>query len=85
MRVIITNKQEITAKNGKEYISLKGVSQSGETVDLFLDVNQAHQMEVRNVVPMSQDDLESLFANAAEVWEVSFNQRGRVDSMKKES
>jgi len=85
MRVIITNKQEITAKNGKEYISLKGVSQSGETVDLFLDVNQAHQMEVLNVVPMSQDDLDSLFANAAEVWEVSFNQRGRVDSMKKES
>jgi len=85
MEVVITSKQEITAKNGKEYLSLKGISRSGETVDIFLDVNQAHAMEVRSLEPMSKEDLESLFANAAEIWDVSFNQRGRVEGMKKQS
>jgi len=77
MKVLITKRTPIKAKNGTEYALYKGISKSGDTVDVFLTLEQEklYGISDANVVDVT-DMLEG-----QELIEIDFNNKGRIDSI----
>jgi len=78
MKVLLTAKEDITAKDGREFVKLSFVTASnGVTGDVFItkDKYEALNLGVKNFV--SAEDLAELVANLPSV-DIEFDQRGRM-------
>jgi hypothetical protein len=81
MEVIITSRQAIKGKDGREWVKFGGISHSGETFDAFASKEVAESWEIPTTAIASPEQVKELFATLP-VAEVSYNQRGRVESIK---
>jgi len=81
MKVIVTYKQDITAKAGQKYVIYRGISESGDMVEAFLTASQAEEFAIPDSVIASKAQVAELFRDMPAV-DVEFNQRGRIDSIK---
>jgi len=77
MKTIFTNKNEITAKNGSEYVIFNGFAENGEPVQAFLSKAQAAEFGTDKIEIVDQKTLKEMFENLPTA-DVDFNQRGRV-------
>lgn len=80
MRVVLTKIENIESKKGN-FVIYKGISESGSTIEAFVTKEQADTFAIPEKAAMSKDDIASMFANAETVVDISFDQRGRVDSV----
>jgi len=80
MRVVITKKDRITSKKGENFTIFKGISESGDTVELFFQDTNTEDITVCDGVLADPASVQQLFKSEQPV-DVQFNQRGRVDSV----
>jgi len=81
MQIVITHRQNITAKNtGDKFLILRGISRSGDTVELFMNQEMQEKFPVSASAMVAPDALASFFDSVPTV-EVEFNQKGRVESL----
>jgi len=82
MKLIVTSKQAIVAKDKKRYVLLKGIVESGDTVDIFTTEEQADgEFNLPAGAIATAEQIAKLFEDLP-VCEVEFNQRGRLVSLK---
>jgi len=81
MQVILTSRQDITAKNGQKYVKYGGIYENGDEASIFLSAEQASEFNIASGDMLSKEQLKQLFADMP-VCEVEFNQRGRIQTLK---
>lgn len=80
MKVVLTSKQEITAKSGQKYFIYRGVASTGSTVELFLNEEQNSRFAIPDSSIASRSEFSELFSSLPQI-EVEYNQRGRVENV----
>lgn len=80
MKVVITSKSVINAKNGQKYFKYDGFSETGEPVTAFLNEEQETDLGIPKGAIVQPDQLKELFESLPVV-DIQFNQRGRLQTI----
>jgi len=78
MRAILTEKRSFKGKDGRSWVVANGVSSNGAPVRIFVEESEWEDFGIPDKAVMSDEDRESMFANAETVVTVDYDDRGRV-------
>jgi len=81
MKVILTQRQELTSKKGGAFVILRGVAEDGSTIEAFLSGEQIEQFDVAPTAILKKSEIQRLFQELPAV-DIEYNQRGRVVSIR---
>lgn len=81
MKIILTNKQEITSKKGEQFVIFRGIDATGSTVEAFLPKAKADEFNIADGNIASKKQIADLFETLP-VCEIEFNQRGQVQDLR---